>query len=111
MVRAAMKLTSTVKKSNGPAAVVSGSVFQCTPVEVGHARVVAQRRVQLSAADVDGGDVRGAVRQERLGEAAGRTRRCRWPCAADARPEAEALDGRFELETAAPDPAPALALH
>ncbi len=80
-------------------------------LEVGDARVALQRRVELPLAHVDGGDVGGAVRQQRLGEAARRGADVDRARAAQACREAEALDGGLELEPAATDPTAALALH
>ena len=111
MLRAAMKLTSTVKKSNGPGAVDKRQRLPVHALEVGDARVALQRRVELALAHVDGGDVGGAVRQQRLGEAARRGADIDRARAAQACREAEALDGGLELEPAATDPTAALALH
>ncbi len=72
MERAATKLTSTLKKSNGPGASPSDSFFQSTPSRLVTRGSSRSDGWQLAAADVDRGHVGRAVREQRLGEAAGR---------------------------------------
>ena len=61
MLRAATKLTSTVKKSNGPGSRCSDSVFQSVCSWLSTRGSAAQPRVQLPLPHVDRGDVGRAL--------------------------------------------------
>ena len=68
--RTLMKETSQTSRSGRTAARVE--LARVRPLEHGDARVVAQPRVQLAVADVDGDHARGAALEQEVGEAARR---------------------------------------
>ena len=68
-----MKLTSMVDEVRRLAAARAGSsVRMSVSFQRDDARLAAQPRMQLTAADIDGIDAARAAREQHLGEAAGR---------------------------------------
>ena len=66
-----MKDTSTVASEGDEGQVGGRQRAGVQALDHGHARVLAQARVDLAVGDVDGGDPRGAALEQAVGEAAG----------------------------------------
>ena len=101
-----MKLTSIDRQLRLEGQRGRAQLARVDALERRHPLVLAQRPVELSAADVDRGDPGGAALEQAVGEAAGRGADVEAVEAADVDPEG--VEGGVELEPAAGDESAAL---